>query len=199
MDCSPLQLADGSVPLSPDSLFARLDDLGVAHRTASHAPVFTVEEARRVRGAIPGVHSKNLFLRDKKERHWLVSCRSDRTVDLTWLAQELGTKRLTFCSRRRLTAYLGVRAGAVSPFAVANDHGRVVRVALDGDMLEADPLNFHPLDNSKTTSISTEGLLRFLAAEDHDPQIVRFPPDAIAATPGGSPAPSSADSLEHPA
>lgn len=180
MDRSPLRLAGGASPQSPDNLFARLDDLGVAYRTTSHAPVFTVEEARRIRGAIPGAHSKNLFLRDKKERHWLVSCRSDRSVDLAWLAQELGAKRLTFCSRRRLAAYLGIRAGAVSPFAVVNDHGRVVRVALDGEMLEADLLNFHPLDNSKTTSISTKGLLRFLAAEDHDPQIVRFPPDANA-------------------
>lgn len=180
MDRSPLRLADGAAPHSPDNLLARLDDLGVAHRTTSHAPVFTVEEARRVRGAIRGAHSKNLFLRDKKERHWLLSCRSDRPVDLAWLAERLGTKRLTFCSRRRLAAYLGIRAGAVSPFAVVNDHGGVVRVALDDELLEEDPLNFHPLDNSKTTSISKEGLLRFLAAEDHAPQIVRFPPDADA-------------------
>ncbi len=175
MDSALLRLADGAVPKSSEELLSRLDGLGVAHRTMSHAPVFTVEEARRLRGDIRGAHTKNLFLRDKKERHWLVSCRSDRRVDLAWLAGRLGTKRLTFCSGRRLAAYLGVRAGAVSPFAVVNDRGRVVSVALDEELLEDDPLNFHPLDNSKTTSISKQGLLRFLVAENHDPQIVRFP------------------------
>ena len=175
MDATPLKLANGATPMSPADLHARLSVLGVAHETMDHAPVFTVEEARRLRGRIPGAHSKNLFLRDKKERHWLVSCRSDRAVDLAWLAQRLGTKRLTFCSSRRLAAYLGIRAGAVSPFAVLNDRKGIVKVALDEELLENPPLNFHPLDNSMTTSISRRGLLRFLAAENHDPQIIRFP------------------------
>lgn len=175
MDAAPLTLADGATPMSCADLHARLDMLGVAHETMGHRPVFTVEEARRLRGRIPGAHSKNLFLRDKKERHWLVSCRSDRAVDLAWLAGRLGTKRLTFCSPRRLAGYLGVRAGAVSPFAVLNDRAGVVKVALDEELLENPPLNFHPLDNSKTTSVSKQGLLRFLAAEDHPPRIIRFP------------------------
>ncbi len=140
-----------------------------------HAPVFTVEEARRLRGRMPGAHSKNLFVRDKKERHWLVSCLSDRELDLKWLAGELGTKRLTFCSRRRLGGYLGIRPGSVSPFAVLNDVTGIVRVALDSDLLEREPLNFHPLDNSMTTTVSRAGLLRFLEAEGHPPLIVRFP------------------------
>ena len=140
-----------------------------------HDPVFTVEEALRLRGRIPGAHSKNLFLRDKKERHWLVSCLSDRRLDLKWLAGELGTGRLTFCSRRRLEGYLGIRAGAVSPLAVLNDVTGIVRVALDAGLLEREPLNFHPLDNSMTTTISQAGLVRFLEAEAHPPRIVRFP------------------------
>ncbi len=178
MDAAPLKLADGTRPKSSADLHARLDALGVDHETIDHAPVFTVEEARRLRGRIPGSHSKNLFLRDKKERHWLVSCRSDRAVDLAWLAERLGTKRLTFCSRRRLAAHLGIRAGAVSPFAVLNDREGIVNVALDEELLENPPLNFHPLDNSKTTSISRGGLLRFLAAENHRPSIIRFPDGA---------------------
>ena len=156
-------------------MFVRLDELGVAHRTMDHDPVFTVEEARRLRGRIPGAHSKNLFIRDKKERHWLVSCLSDRKVDLKWLAGALGTKRLTFCSERRLTGYLGIGRGAVSPFAVLNDGAGIVRVALDAELLNAEPLNFHPLDNSKTTTVSRAGLLHFLEAEGHPPLIIRFP------------------------
>lgn len=163
------------MPKGSRALFRRLDELGVAHRTMRHDPVFTVEEALRLRGRIPGAHSKNLFLRDKKERHWLVSCLSDRRLDLKWLAGELGTGRLTFCSRRRLEGYLGIRAGAVSPFAVLNDATGSVRVALDAELLEREPLNFHPLDNSMTTTISRAGLMRFLEAEAHPPRIVRFP------------------------
>lgn len=169
------RLIGGETALGPHDLFRRLDELGIAHATMRHEPVFTVEEALRLRGRIPGAHSKNLFVRDKKERHWLVSCLSDRKLDLKWLAGELGTKRLTFCSRQRLEGYLGIRAGAVSPFAILNDVTGVVRVALDADLLDREPLNFHPLDNSRTTTISRAGLLRFLEAEGRPPRIIRFP------------------------
>ena len=175
MDKTEIRLFNGHAPHGPAQLFSRLDALGIVHHTIEHVPVFTVEEARRLRGRIDGAHSKNLFVRDKKERHWLVSCLSERTVDLKWLALELGTKRLTFCSARRLNGYLGIRRGAVSPFAVLNDTRAEVRVALDEELLATEPLNFHPLDNAMTTSISREGLLRFLEAEGHPPRILRFP------------------------
>ena len=93
-------------------------------------------------------------------------------MDLAWLAHELGTKRLTFCSNRRLMAYLGITPGSVSPFAVLNDVTGIVNVALDQDMLRQEPLNFHPLDNARTTAVSPEGLLRFLEAEGHAPQLL---------------------------
>jgi len=173
-DALPL-LIGGRCPKGPSDLFRRLDELGVAHETMDHDPVFTVAEALRLRGRIPGAHSKNLFVRDKKERHWLVSCLSDRKVDLGWLAGELGTKRLTFCSARRLAGYLGIRGGSVSPFAILNDISGVVRVALDAELLDREPLNFHPLDNSQTTTVSGAGLMRFLEAESHPPRLLRFP------------------------
>ncbi|MGI9629178.1 MAG: prolyl-tRNA synthetase associated domain-containing protein [Longimicrobiales bacterium] len=172
---SESRLIDGSAPLGPQDLFARLDELDVAFETLEHPPVFTVREARKLRGQLPGAHTKNLFLRDKKERHWLVSCLNNRTVDLMWLADHLGTKRLTFCSPRRLMQYLGITKGSVSPFAVLNDVSGIVNVALDRDMLEKEPLNFHPLDNSMTTSVSKDGLLSFLESVDHKPRKVPFP------------------------
>ena len=169
------QISDPSPRKGAADLFRRLDELGVGHTTVHHPPVFTVEEAARLRGRVEGAHTKNLFLRDKKERHWLVSCLAERKVDLRWLANELGTKRLTFCSARRLRGFLGIEAGSVSPFAVMNDVGGVVQVALDAGMLEREPMNFHPLDNSMTTAVSTDGLLRFLEAEAHAARLVRFP------------------------
>lgn len=168
-------LITGDKPRGPGDLFRRLDQLGVAHSTLNHDPVFTVEEARRLRGHIEGAHSKNLFVRDKKERHWLVSCLADRKLDLKWLASAVGTRRLTFCSERRLGGYLGIGRGSVSPFAVMNDITGIVRVALDADLLAAEPLNFHPMDNAKTTTVSRAGLMRFLEAENHPPLIIRFP------------------------
>jgi len=177
MEASSLEhrLIDGSRPAGATELFARLDALEIPFETFEHPPVFTVEEARRLRVKLPGAHSKNLFVRDKKERHWLVSCLNHRTVDLFWLADLLGTKRLTFCSERRLMSYLGITRGAVSPFAVLNDVTGMVGVALDREMLQKEPLNFHPLDNAMTTAVATSDLLKFLAAVDHAPRLVRFP------------------------
>ena len=173
------RLVDGSVPAGPDDLFHRLDALEIAYDNVTHPPVFTVEEARTLRGSLPGAHSKNLFLRDKKENHWLVSCLSDRTVDLAWLAHELGTKRLTFCSNRRLMTYLGITPGSVSPFAVLNDVTGIVKVAVDQDMLMREPLNFHPLDNRQTTSVTASGLRRFLDDVEHPPRLLRFPDEGV--------------------
>lgn len=173
------QLADGTAPATPDDLFRRLDALGIHTTTVSHPPVFTVAEAKRHRGHIPGVHTKNLFLRNKKGRMWLVVCHQDRQVDLRWLAGRLGsTSRLSFGSPERLMRYLGVIPGAVNPFAVINDGQRAVTVVVDRAILGDEPLNFHPLDNARTTTINPEDFLRFLEAEGHPPILIDFPLDA---------------------
>ena len=168
------RLLDGREPATPDTLFARLDDLGIAHHTHEHAPVFTVEEARAVRGNLPGVHTKNLFVRDKKERMWLLVCEADRTVDLHDVARRLGSKRLSFGSPQRLMRYLGVVPGAVNPFAVMNDHSGAVCVVVERAVLEGDPVNFHPLDNAMTTAVRGADLVRFLEAEAHPPEVLDF-------------------------
>lgn len=165
---------DDQPPTSADGLLAYLDGLGIETRTFEHPPVFTVEEARRLRGTLPGAHSKSLFLRNKKGRMWLVVTLEDRYIDLKDLGERLGAGRLSFGSPDRLMRYLGVIPGAVTPFGVFNDREGAVTVALDRQMLEVDPLNFHPLDNTKTTAISTEGLLRFLHATDHPPEMLDF-------------------------
>lgn len=167
-----LRLADGSEPARPADLFRRLDELGIAVRTREHEPVFTVEQARALRGEIPGCHSKNLFLRDKKGGLWLVVCRESLPIEMKALAGVLGAARLSFGSARRLGEHLGVIPGAVTPFAVLNDRQRAVHVAIDRGMLGESPWNFHPLDNARTTSILPEDLVRFLRAEGHEPRIV---------------------------
>jgi Ala-tRNA(Pro) deacylase len=156
--------------LSPQQLFARLDALGVAHRTVEHVPVFTVEESRQHRGVLPGHHIKNLFLRNKKEAMWLVVALEHRTIDLKKLGERLGAGRLSFGSPERLRTYLGVEPGSVTPFSVINDTGHAVRLVLDEGLKVDGPVNAHPLTNSMTTAITLADLLRFFEATGHAPQ-----------------------------
>ncbi len=168
----PAVLADGTTPLSVAALLCMLDELGVAHSTVSHPPLFTVEQSKALRGELQGAHTKNLFLRNKKGTMWLVTCREDCQIDLKRLGADLGAGRLSFCSPERLMKFLGVTPGAVSPFAVVNDRTGSVQVVLDRRLLQQDPLNLHPLDNTRTTAVSGADLLRLLDAVEHTPLVL---------------------------
>lgn len=170
----PAILADGGAPLSPAEFLARLETLGIAHDTFEHAPVFTVEESKQMRGDLDGAHVKNLFLRNKKGAMWLITCLEDRPVDLKWLAGTLGAGRFSFASPQRLMKYLGVIPGAVTTFAAINDTTGSVRVALDRHLLDASRINLHPLTNAMTTTINSSDLVSFLDAVGHPPRIIDF-------------------------
>jgi Ala-tRNA(Pro) deacylase len=158
--------------LTPEQLFRRLDALGIAHRTVSHPPVFTVAEAAAARGHLPGGHCKSLFLKDKKGGFWLAIMLEDRRLDLNRLAAYLGAPRFSFGAAADLEALLGVRPGSVTPFALVNDSAHRVIPLLDRAMLDHDLLNYHPLANDRTTAIRPADLLRFIAACGHRPRIV---------------------------
>ena len=160
------------MPLTPADLFAFLDRLGIAHRTVTHPPLFTVEQSRALRGTIPGGHTKNLFLKDKKDALYLVVALEHAPIDLKRVHHRLGAGRFSFGSADLLRAVLGVEPGAVTPFAVVNDVGARVAVVLDAAMMEQPTLNYHPLDNTMTTSIARDDLVKFLAATGHPPRIV---------------------------
>ena len=160
------------MPASPDELFAYLDQLGIAHRTVNHPAVFTVEEARALRGQVPGGHTKNLFLRDKKDAPYLVVAAEDAVIELKSLHRLLGASgRFSFGSPDLMRELLGVEPGSVTPFAVINDKARRVTVVLDEAMMANDVLNFHPLVNTGTTTIARDGLLKFLEATGHLPRV----------------------------
>ena len=152
------------MPATPAELFAFLDRLGIAHSTVSHPPLFTVEESRALRGKIPGGHTKNLFLKAKTGALFLVVALEDAQIDLKRLHQRLDTGRFSFGSAELLRAKLGVEPGAVTPFAVINDSDRAVSVVLDATMMQHTQLNYHPLDNTRTTTIARDDLVRFLEA-----------------------------------
>jgi Ala-tRNA(Pro) deacylase len=157
---------------TPDELFAYLDSLGIPHKSICHPPLFTVEEGRTVRGQIPGAHTKNLFLRDKKGTPFLVVALEDAAIALKSLHRQLGASgRFSFGSPELMRELLGVEPGSVTPFAAINDTGLRVTVVLDAAMMAHEVLNFHPLRNTGTTTISRQGLLRFLEATGHIPRI----------------------------
>ena len=131
-----------------------------------------MEEAKALRGELPGGHVKNLFLRDKKGAMWLVVAEEDRRIDLKALAARLGAGKVSFASAERLMAYLGVVPGAVTPFGLINDRGHEVRVVIDAGLLAHDPVNVHPLTNDRTTAIAPRDLLRFIEACGHEPQVM---------------------------
>jgi len=161
-------------PATPEDLYALLDRLGIAHTTFRHAPVFRVEEGQEIKAALPGGHTKNLFLKDAKDQVWLVSALGETRIDLKALPAVIGSARLSFGREALLWELLGVRPGSVTLFALMNDEDRKVRLVLDKALFDHELVNFHPLTNTATTAVSTEGMMRFLQHLGIRPQIVDF-------------------------
>jgi Ala-tRNA(Pro) deacylase len=161
------------MPATPDALFAFLDGLGIAHKTVAHAPLFTVEQSQALRGTIPGGHTKNLFLKDKKDAVFLVTAPEDARIDLKTLHHKLGAGRFSFGSAALLGELLGVPPGAVTPFGAINDKAGRVNVVVDASLMQHAVINCHPLVNTMTTSIGRDDLIKFLEATGHVPRIER--------------------------
>ena len=161
-------------------LTAFLKEIGVAAERHGHPPFHTVEESQALRGAIPGVHVKNMFMKDKKGALWLVTCREDRKIRIKDLEKALGAPRMSFGKPDLLWEALGVKPGAVTPLAILNDRAdRRVRLVLDAQLMEAEIVNCHPLHNEATLSMASDGLRAFVAACGHAPIEVDF--DALEA------------------
>ncbi|MFE5486132.1 prolyl-tRNA synthetase associated domain-containing protein [Streptomyces sp. NPDC056527] len=153
------------------ALTARLDELGIAWTSERHAPVFTVEQARSVGTRLGGAGTKNLFLRDRRKRFFLLVADEDTPVDLKALATEWGVRGLSFARPEALADVLGVTPGAVSPFALMDAAPGTIRVVVDARLTEHKLLLLHPLRNDATTAVSPEGLLTFLRACGHEPEV----------------------------
>ena len=161
------------MPASRADLDAFLAGLGIRTTTVTHPPLHTVEESRALRGAIPGAHTKNLFLKDKKDAIFLVTTLEDAVLDLKRLHERIGASgRLSFGRADLLLETLGVIPGAVTPFGLINDRGGRVNVVLDAALMANPVVNCHPLVNTATTSISAEDLVAFVRATGHQPRIV---------------------------
>ena len=160
------------MPASRQDLFARLAELGIAAETMEHPAVFTVAESSKLERDLPGGHTKNLFLKDKKGRLFLVVALGRAHIDLKSLHKALACDRLSFGKPELLMEVLGVPAGSVTPFALLNDQAHQVTVILDADMMRHERLNYHPLENTATTNIARQDLLTFIRSCGHTPQIL---------------------------
>ena len=155
------------MPATPDTLFAYLDGLGIAHSSVSHPPLFSVNESQSLRGQIPGGHNKNLFLKDRFGALFLVVLLEDARINLKTLPEIIGSGRISFGSADLLREVLGVEPGSVTPFALINDKDRRVTPVLDATMMQHEILNYHPLVNTMTTAIARDDLLRFIQSTGH--------------------------------
>jgi Ala-tRNA(Pro) deacylase len=162
------------MPATPENLFARLDALGIAHTTTKHRPVFTVEEGADLKAAMPGGHSKNLFLKDKKDALFLLSALGDTQIDLNAVSKLIGAGRFSFGHAELLMQRLGVTPGSVTLFALINDIDGKVRLILDEGFFAYDLVNFHPLSNDATTAISPADMLKFARDTGHEPTRLAF-------------------------
>jgi Ala-tRNA(Pro) deacylase len=161
------------VPATFEDLSAFLGHLGIVTATVTHPPLFTVEESRALRGEIPGAHTKNLFLKDKKDALFLVVALEDAIIDLKHLHGRIGASgRLSFGKAELLAETLGVTPGAVTPFGLINDRPPRVNVVLDAALVANAAVNCHPLINTATTTIASADLIAFIRATGHEPRIL---------------------------
>lgn len=162
------------MPCTTEYLMNRLAELGLQTETIEHPPLRTVAESKQLRGKLPGAHVKNLFLKDKYKRYWLIVAQEDANINLKELAGTLNAGKFTFASAEDLFRILGITPGAVSPLAAINDTDKLVTVVLDQRLMDVSPLNFHPLRNDLTTSISVDDFMTFLQSIDHLPQFIHL-------------------------
>jgi Ala-tRNA(Pro) deacylase len=160
-------------------LFAFFDAHGVQHTTLDHPPVFRVEEGLEIKKALPGGHTKNLFLKDAKGQLWLISALGETTIDLKKLHHVIGSGRLSFGPQEMMVETLGVTPGSVTAFGLINDTEKRLRFVLDKALADSDPVNFHPLGNDATTAVSQADFRKFLTALGAEPMIVDFESMAV--------------------
>ena len=163
-----------ALPTSPESLFNLLKDLKIEFKVFEHPPLFTVNDAKKYRENMRGFHTKNLFLRDKKKRSYLVIAHEDSVIDLNLLAEKISSSRLSFGSKERLFEELGVFPGAVTPLSVVNNKKKDIKIFLDAKMFGHDTIFCHPLVNDRTISISYNSLLTFFHYLGLSPETVSF-------------------------
>ncbi len=169
-------LENGDLAATSDQVLAAIESLSIEQETLIHEPLYTVEQSKQVAFEKPGALTKNLFLRNKKGRMFLLVVEQDRMVDLKGLRDKLKLTggHLAFASTERLAKFLGVVPGSLSPLAVINDHAQKVQVYIEKSLIEQEWIYLHPCRNTHTTRISCDSLIKLLTAWDHPAVLLDF-------------------------
>ncbi len=148
-----------------ERLFRRFRELGIDAPTVPYPAHQTVEEGKALRGAMRGTFTKNLLLKDKKGRLFLIVAHEDRSVDLKTLHTRIGASgRLGFASPDRMRDVLRIDPGALTPLALLNDEDGLVTVVVEASLMDAEPVNFHPRINTESSGLKPDDLLAFIAS-----------------------------------
>ena len=162
------------LPTQPEELMGLLTHLDIAHVLYEHEAIFTVEEGAHLKKQIPGQHTRNLFLRNKKKQMFLVTLCDDTDVDLKKLSEKLEVQRFSFGSPDHLMEFLGVTPGSVTPFAIVNDTQQQIQPVWDKKMMAAELAGYHPLINDKTITLKPDDLHKFAKHTGHTPMVIDF-------------------------
>ena len=171
-----LILENGSPAATADDVIAKIESHGMEHETHTHEPLYTVEQSKQAASKKPGARTKNLFLRNKKGRMFLLVVEQDSMVDLKGLRDKLKLTggHLAFASTERLAQFLGVVPGSVSPLALINDHGNKVQVFIEQSLLDQEWIYLHPCRNTHTTRMRCIDLLKLLEIWEHPATLLDF-------------------------
>ncbi len=156
-------------------LLADLDALAIPFTAHEHVAVFTVAESDTVNAAIPGAHTKNLFLKDAGGAFWLVTVPGEARVDLKALPAAIGCKRVSFGKPDDMQRLLGIAPGSVTPLAAINAAPGSITVVLDAGLAAAERVNVHPLRNTGTIGLAAATILDLLRHWGHEPLIASIP------------------------
>ncbi|XP_020680576.1 uncharacterized protein LOC110098183 isoform X2 [Dendrobium catenatum] len=162
-------------------LLAYLKKLQIDFATYEHPVVLTVEAQAKYVGYLRGSLSKNLLLKDKKHRYYVISALAGTNVDLKVMSQRLGLGKggLRMAPEEALQEILQVPLGCVTPFALINDSARAVSLLLDQAFKAQECCFFHPLSNDTTISLSASNLDKFLMSIGRNPSYVDFEAETV--------------------
>lgn len=168
------------------TLLSFLQKHSIAFDYYEHRPIFTVEEGEDIKHTIPGMHTKNLFLTDKRDQYFLVCIESSKRLAINMFRKLIGVKDLSFGTPEEMMEVLGLTPGSVSLFGLcptpnpspsslgrSSGEGKVkLNLYLDKDLWEAEKVGWHPNRNDATIVLLHDQIEKFLDAINKKPTLI---------------------------
>jgi Ala-tRNA(Pro) deacylase len=155
-----------------NSLLEYLDQQQLNYQLHIHPPLHSVDDALAYRGDLEGTYVKNLFLQDRDENLYLLTCVNTREIDLQQLRQKINCRRLSFASAEKMWLHLGVKPGSVSPLALLNANPTHLSFYVDQALQKDRINNFHPLNNEMTIQLEHNAWVKLLQSHGFHIQFI---------------------------